>query len=162
MTLLAHIGGIPVQESLPFLIPIVALVLYGRHRGRHRRREVQGLPDAAEMLDAAMVDRVLAEWSKGRHADAQARHVPLFYPPGPDGLTAARLGERIGEDQATAGRLLAELHELGYVELDGPEGPGQEVSLTLEGYDLLDATESVLLEAARERGGEAATAEGGR
>jgi IclR helix-turn-helix domain len=161
MTVLAHIGGIPVQESLPFLVPIVALVLYGRHRGRHRRREVNRLPDAAEMLDAATVERVVTGWSTSRHADAQARHVPLFYPPGPDGLTVGQLAERTGEDGATVARLLAELHELGYVELDGPEGPGQEISLTLEGYDLLDATESVLLEAARERGEQAGAAQSG-
>lgn len=151
MTVLAHIGGIPIQESLPFLVPLVALVIYGRHRGRRRRREVGRLPGAAELLDGASVERVLAEWSKGRHADAAARHVPLFYPPGPDGLTAGELAERTGESPASVARLLAELHELGYVELDGAEGPEQAVSLTLEGYDLLDATETALLEVARER-----------
>jgi DNA-binding transcriptional ArsR family regulator len=148
MTVLAHIGGIPVQESLPFLVPIVALVIYGRRRGRRRRREVSRLPDAAELLDGPSVQRVLAEWSKGRHADAAARHVPLFYPPGPDGLTAGELAARTGESTATVARLLAELQELGYIDLEGPD---QDVSLTLEGYDLLDATESALLEVARER-----------
>jgi hypothetical protein len=148
MTVLAHIGGIPVQESLPFLVPIVALVIYGRRRGRRRRREVSRLPDAAELLDGPSVQRVLAEWSKGRHADAAARHVPLFYPPGPDGLTAGELAARTGESTATVAPLLAELQELGYIDLEGPD---QDVSLTLEGYDLLDATESALLEVARER-----------
>ncbi len=161
MDLPAHIGGIPVQESLPFVVPVVALVLYGRHRGRRRRREVGRLPDAAEMLDGATVERVLAGWSRSRHGGAAARHVPLFYPPGPDGLTAGQLAKRTGEDQTAVERLLAELHEMGYVELEGPEGPEQEVTLTLEGYDLLDTTESVLLEAARERGAEAAAAPGG-
>jgi hypothetical protein len=151
MELLAHIGGIPVQESLPFVVPVVALLLYGRHRGRSRRREVGSLPEAREMLDGATVERVLSAWQQGRHADAAARHVPLFYPPGPDGMTAARLAKRTGEDEATVARLLAELHELGYLDLDGP-GAERAVALTLEGYDLLDATESVLLETARERG----------
>ena len=32
MTVLAHIAGIPIQESLPFVVPVVALFLYGRHR----------------------------------------------------------------------------------------------------------------------------------
>ena len=152
VSLLAHIGGIPVQESLPFLVPIVALVLYGRHRGRARRQEVKQLPDAAEMLDEALADRIVAEWAKGRHTGVAARHVALMYPPGPDGASAAELASRTGEDLDTVERLLAELHDLGYVDLDGPEGPAQGASLTLEGYDLLDVAESVLLDAARERG----------
>jgi DNA-binding IclR family transcriptional regulator len=110
------------------------------------------------MLDGATVERVLGAWQQGRHADAAARHVPLFYPPGPDGVTVARLAERTGEDEAIVARLLAELHELGYLDVDGPEGAEQAVALTLEGYDLLDATESVLLETARERGIAAAAA----
>lgn len=158
MTLLAHIGGIPVQESLPFLVPIVALILYGRHRGRARRQEVQRLPDAAEMLDEALTARIVAEWAKGRHTGVAARHVALMYPPGPDGVSAAELAARTGEDLGTVERLLAELHDLGYVDLDGPDGAA---SLTLEGYDLLDVAESVLLDAARERD-EAGAAAGSR
>jgi hypothetical protein len=152
MTVLAHIGGIPVQESLPFLVPIVALILYGRHRSRQRRHEVQRLPDAAEMLDEAITARIVEEWAKGRHTDVGARHVPLMYPPGPDGASAPELSSRTGEDLDTVERLLAELHDLGYVDLDGARGPEQAASLTLEGYDLLDVAESVLLDAARERG----------
>jgi DNA-binding IclR family transcriptional regulator len=81
-----------------------------------------------------------------------------MYPPGPDGVSAAELASRSGEDLGAVERLLSELHELGYVDLDGPPGPEQAASLTLEGYDLLDAAESVLLEAARERGGGVETA----
>ena len=51
-------------------------------------------------------------------------------------------------------RRLGELHELGYLDLDGPPGPEQQVALTLEGYDLLDVTEGVLLEEAQARGAE--------
>ena len=158
MDLLAHIGGVPVQESLPFLVPVVALLLYGRRRGRHRRREVEKLPDAAEMLDERTTARVVAEWAKGRHTGPAARHVALMYPPGPDGTSTKELAARTGQDLATVGRLLSELQELGYVDLDGPPGPEQAASLTLEGYDLLDGAESVLLEAARERGPEASAA----
>lgn len=158
MDLLAHIGGVPVQESLPFLVPVVALLLYGRRRGRHRRREVEELPDAEEMLDEGTTARVVAEWAKGRHTDVAARHVALMYPPGPDGASTKELAARTGQDLATVGRLLSELQELGYVDLDGPPGPAQAASLTLEGYDLLDGAESVLLEAARERGAEASAA----
>jgi IclR helix-turn-helix domain len=151
MSVLAHIGNIPVEEWLPFVAPVVVLYLIGRRRSRHRRREVQQLPEAAALLDERTTARVVAEWAKGRHEGAAARHVALMYPPGPDGLGAAELASRTGQDVAAVERLLAELHELGYAELDGPPGPEQEVSLTLEGYDLLDVAESVLLEAARER-----------
>jgi hypothetical protein len=161
MTVLAHIGGIPVQESLPFLVPIVALVIYGRRRGRHRRREVEKLPDAAEMLDERTTARVVEEWAKGRHTDLAARHVALMYPPGPDGASAAELVSRTGQGLDTVSRLLSELHELGYVDLDGSPGPDQRATLTLEGYDLLDVAESVLLEAARERTIGAGAAAGG-
>jgi len=151
MTPLAHIGKIPVEEWLPFLVPVIALYIYGRRRSRSRRREVERLPRASELLDERTKGRVVEEWAKGRHSDTAARHVALMYPPGPDGASAGDLAGRTGEDLATVERLLAELHELGYVELDGPEGPEQEVTLTLEGYDLLDVAEGVLLEAARER-----------
>ena len=157
MDLLAHIGGIPVQESLPFVVPVVALVLYGRRRGRQRRREVERLPDAPELLDGDTTARIVEEWAKARHSDVAARHVPVMYPPGPDGVSASELASRSGLDLAAVQRLLAELHELGYLDLDGPE---EQASLTLEGYDLLDVAEGVLLEAARQRGEGAAAGAG--
>jgi hypothetical protein len=153
MSVLAHIGKVPVEEWLPFLVPVIALYLYGRRRGRTRRREVARLPEASELLDERSTARVVEEWVKGRHGQAKARHVPLLYPPGPDGATAGELAERTGRDVPAVERLLGELHELGYVELDGPDGPEQEVSLTLEGYDLLEVTEAALLDEARERAG---------
>ncbi len=152
--MLAHIGKIPVEEWLPFLVPVLALYLYGRSRGRRRRREVARLPSAGELLDERTVVRVLEAWSQGRHKEPSARHVALMYPPGPDGLTAAELAADTASDVPSVERRLGELHELGYLDLDGPPGPEQQVALTLEGYDLLDVTEGVLLEEAQARGAE--------
>lgn len=151
MSVLAHLGNIPVEEWLPFLVPVIALYLYGRRRGRSRRREVERLPPAAALLDERTTARVVEEWAKGRHEGVSTRHVRLMYPPGPDGLDVAGLASRTGEDPAVTERLLNELHELGYLDLDGPPGPERQIALTLEGYDLLDLAEGVLLDAARDR-----------
>jgi hypothetical protein len=151
MTVLAHIGGIPVQESLPFVIPVVALFLYGRHRTKGRRREVSRLPKAADLLDEHTTARVLAAWADGRHQEVAARHVALMYPPGPDGATAGELSERTGIGRAAVEQRLTELHELGYLDIDDAPDGEQRVALTIEGYDLLDVTEGVLLDEARAR-----------
>jgi hypothetical protein len=144
----AHIGNVPVEEWLPFTVPVIALYLYGRHRGRRRREAVERLPDAREMLDEETVELVLARWAKSRHKDLSADYLPLLYPPGPDGMTAAELVDRAHSDRVTVGRLLAELEERGYVELEGYDGPQRRVWLTVEGYDLVNVTESALLAAA--------------
>ncbi len=151
MPVIAHIGNIPVEEWLPFVAPVVALVLYGRYRDRRRRAAVQRLPDARELLDAPTVERVLARWAAKRHADAGARHLPVLYPPGPDGLTAAALAERAHCETSAIAPLLSELEDFGYLELDGEDGPAQRVFLTIEGHDLVNITEETLLAAARER-----------
>ena len=143
----AHIGNVPVEEWLPFTVPVIALYLYGRHRDRRRRAAVQRLPDAREVLDEKIVELVLARWAKSRHKHLSAEHLPLLYPPGPDGMTAAELAERVHADPPTVERLLAELEERGYGELEGYAGPELRVWLTVEGYDLVNVTESVLLTA---------------
>lgn len=53
MAVIAHIGNIPVEEWLPFVVPVVALYLYGRRKDRHRRNEVERLPEAGELLERA-------------------------------------------------------------------------------------------------------------
>jgi hypothetical protein len=147
---LAHIGNIPVEEWLPFLFPVLALYLYGRHKLRRRREAVARLPDVGEGLDEATVRRVLERWSATEHNEVTPEHVPLLYPPGPDGMTAADLAARIHSDTAAVVRLLEDLADLGYVELDGPESLDEpRALLTAEGYDLLNITEEVLLAASR-------------
>ncbi len=148
---IAHIGNIPVQESLPFLVPIIALALFVWRKERQRREELERLPDAEELLDERTIELVLARWAESRHEELGARHIPILYPPGPDEATATQLAGRANCDTDTIQRLLSELEELGYVEIEGYDGPDQSVNLTIEGHDLVNATEAVLLDAARAR-----------
>ncbi len=148
MHVIAHIGNIPVEEWAPFLVPVLVLYLYGRHKNRRRREAVQRLPDASEPLDESTVELVVARWAKARHEDLSPAYLPLLYPPGPDGMNAGELAERIHADPATVERLLGELEDLGYLDLDGRDGfDGPRVSLTFEGYELVNVTEEVLLAA---------------
>jgi hypothetical protein len=148
MPVLAHIGNIPVEEYLPFVIPVVALVYYGRRSERRRRARVQRILDSAEPLDAKSTSAVLAEWAAADHRDLSPEHVPLLYPPGPDGLTAAELAGRLHEDTAHIERLLDDLAELGYVELDDDKNAGPARAwLTAQGADLANLTEDALLAA---------------
>lgn len=151
--LFAHIGNIPVEEWLPFLVPLIVLYVYGRRRDRRRRAEVASLPGAGELLDEATVDAVLAHLAESRHGDASARFLPLLYPPGPDGMTVGQIAAHAHLDPDAVARLLDELEELGYVEREGADGPGQIVTLTIEGYDLVNQTEAALLSCARARSG---------
>jgi DNA-binding transcriptional ArsR family regulator len=144
--MIAHIGNIPVEEWLPFVAPVVALYVYGRRKERRRRDAVGRLPDPGALLDDDTVRRVIAEWAAGHHGDVSAEHLPLIYPPGPDGLTAAELAERVHRDPATVERQLEELEDLDYLELEDREGfDGRRAWLTFRGYELLDATETALL-----------------
>jgi len=146
MYFIAHIGNIPVEEWLPFVVPVLALYLYGRHKNRRRRDAIQRLPDASKPLEEGTVELVLARWAKAKHKDLSPAYLPLLYPPGPDGMNAGELAERIHVDPATVERLLEELEDLGYLDLDErDERDGPRVSLTFEGYDLLYETEAALL-----------------
>jgi DNA-binding transcriptional ArsR family regulator len=142
----AHIGNVPVEEWLPFLVPVIALYVYGRRRERRRREAVQRLPDASEALDEGTVELVRRRWARANHTDVSPAHLPLLYPPGPDGMSAGELAERISADPAAVERLLEELADLGYLELE--EGNGRQEArawLTFEGYDLLHETEAAVL-----------------
>lgn len=159
--MIGHIGNIPVEEWLPFVVPIVALFLYIRRKERRRRQELRRLPDARELLDEPTIERVLLRWRERDHEGASARHIPLLYPPGPDGMTAAQLAAHANSDIATVERLVDELEELGYLELENEEQAGAPIiALTIGGYDLVIQAESVLLAVARER--EASARERGR
>ena len=144
---LAHIGNVPVEEWLPFVVPVVVLYLVGRRMTRARQRDVARVM-AEERLDEETLAEILERWSRRRANELTIAHVPLFCPPGPEGSTAHELAERLGRDEHDIEPLLAELEELGYLERDGGDG---RLWLTIEGYDLLNEAESVLLERARAR-----------
>lgn len=142
---IAHIGNIPVEEWAPFLVPLAALYLYGRHRNRRHREAIQRLPDASA-LDAATTGHVLARWAKANHTNLAPEYLPLLYPPGPEGMTAGELAKRIQSDPATVERQLEALEDLGYLELKRrDDSDAARAWLTIKGYDLLDETETALL-----------------
>jgi IclR helix-turn-helix domain len=154
VSVLAHIGKVPVEEWLPFVLPVVALGLYGRHRERRRRATVERLAGAVPTLDARTVERTLDRWSHANRSGLSAAHVLLFGPPGPEGKTAPEVAKRTGQDVATVERLLGELEELGYLELAAAETGGQRRAwLTIDGYAVQYDAEAAILD--ERRGAEA-------
>ncbi|HEY4427058.1 MAG TPA: helix-turn-helix domain-containing protein [Solirubrobacteraceae bacterium] len=150
MNLVAHIGNIPVEEWLPFVVPVVALCLYVRRNERRRREAVRRLPGVTEPREDSTVHQVLERWTASSFEGVSPEHLPLLYPPGPDGTTPAELATRIGSDPGTVTRQLEDLAELGYLELEGSTPVGeQRAALTAEGMDLVNVTEDALLAAAR-------------
>jgi hypothetical protein len=149
---LAHIGNIPVEEWLPFLVPIVALYIYGRRRERRRRREIAHIPDRSDALEEAVVRRILAGWRDADYEDVTAEHLPLLYPPGPDGLSVSEIAERTAGAVHAVQNLLEQLEEAEYLYLDLDPGAQElRASLTVRGFGLVDATEDCLLSALREQ-----------
>jgi hypothetical protein len=131
---------------VPFVVPLLALYLYGRHSSRRRHRQIERLPSLAEGLDARREASVLERWAAGGHEHLRREHVALLYPPGPQGATASELAARVGRSAEEVRQALLELQELGYLDLESAEGQ-ERAWLTLEGFDLLTATEEVLLSA---------------
>jgi hypothetical protein len=162
MSPIAHIGDVPVEEWLPFLFPIIALYLYGRHSNRRRHREIERLPPLSEGLDERTEESVLERWAAAGHEHLRREHVALMYPPGPQGATAAELAANVGRSPAGVAGQLEDLQELGYLDLESEGGGGETRAwLTLEGFDLLTATEEVLLQA-RGSGADADASAGSR
>jgi hypothetical protein len=150
---LAHIAGIPVQEWSPFIVPLVALYFYGRHREHRRREEVAEIPERSESLHPQVVEQIVAGWRDARYEAVTTEHLPLLYPPGPDGLSVAELAQRTARDEATVTQLLEQLERAEYLDLfPEAESGGMQASLTLRGYGLVDQTEDSLLGALRKRG----------
>jgi hypothetical protein len=143
---IAHVGNIPVEEWLPFLIPVLALYLYGRRRERRRREAVGRLAGPAEALDATTVGIVTSLWAKAGRVGLGPAHISLLYPPGPDGMSAAELAERAHRERGAVVCLLEELEDLGYVELETRENEDEPRAwLTVEGCTLQYETEDVLI-----------------
>ena len=151
MRVIAHIGNVPVEEWLPFVVPVVALYLYGRHRDRRRTAAVERLPQPADGLDLRAVRLVVERWAAADHAGLSAEHVALLYPPGPEGMTESELAARTRLDVASVRDALQQLERLGFVELDDlgsrddTEPQERRIWLTVDGYDLLLVAETALL-----------------
>jgi DNA-binding transcriptional ArsR family regulator len=144
---IAHIGNIPVEEWLPFLVPLLALYVYGRRSGKRRGAAVRRLPGPTTPLDKRTLDLIRARWDAAGHAEVAQEQLPILYPPGPDGLTVSQLAARIDADRASVRRRLDDLADLGYVELDPGDGDDEpEAWLTAAGLDLTRLTEDVLLD----------------
>jgi hypothetical protein len=144
---IAHIGNVPVEEYAPFVAPVVLLIVYARRRDRRDRKALARLP-GVQALDERTTERVLVRWADGGHTHVTRELLPLMYPPGPDGVGAHELAERIDADPTSVSDRLEELADLGYLELDG--GPDVDEPcgwLTLEGINLLNLTEEALLSA---------------
>jgi hypothetical protein len=150
---LAHIGNIPVEEWLPFLVPIIGLYFYGRRREHRRRSEVAELPATSDGLDPSVVERIVEGWREARYEGVTPEHLPLLYPPGPDGLSLAELVDRTAAGEETIRGLLDQLERADYLDLfPEPQSGGLQASLTLRGFGLVDQTEESLLAALREGG----------
>jgi DNA-binding MarR family transcriptional regulator len=146
MHILAHIGNVPVEEWLPFVVPVVLLYVYGRHKYRRRREAVEHLPAASQMLSESVVAAVVERWAAADHKEMSADMVALLYPPGPDGMTPGELASRVQHDPLAVERLLEDLQELGYLDLEPAEDPGERrVWLTIEGHGLVELTADELL-----------------
>jgi hypothetical protein len=150
--LVAHIGKVPVEEWLPFLVPVLILYLYGRRESRRRRRALGRLPELGASPQDAIVAEVLSRWAASGHRELSREHVPLFYPPGPDGASLAETAARVHAPTGAVERLLLDLAELGYVELEELEAGGARVWLTATGYQLLHGAEDTLLAGRRADG----------
>jgi IclR helix-turn-helix domain len=147
VTPLAHIGGIPVEEWLPFVVPVLAVYLYVRRRERRRRAEVKRLLAAGHMLDDELTARILERVRAARHLDVGVEHVALLYPPGPDGATATEIAARTRLGAAEVRRRLEDLIELGYLERGGSDDGEERVWLTSEGFAIEHIAEDVVLAA---------------
>lgn len=162
---LAHIGAIPVEEWLPFVVPVLAIYVYIRRRERRRRIEVQRVVDAGRELSDDVIATILEQWSAADHGELGPEHVRVMAPPGPNGATPAELAARAGHDEPGVRKALGDLSELGYVEQDAPAGGGEaRVWLTAEGFAIAHVAERVVLarfaEDARPAGAPSASAGG--
>jgi hypothetical protein len=143
---IAHIGNIPVEEWLPFLVPLVGMYVYGRRWGKRRREAVRRLPGPIAAIDGRTLELVRARWDAAGHGEVASEQLPMLYPPGPDGVTISELAKRTGCDVATVRSRLEDLIDLGYVELEPRDGDDESQAwLTVAGFDLARVTEDALL-----------------
>jgi DNA-binding MarR family transcriptional regulator len=80
-----------------------------------------------------------AELARQGHPDLRPMHGFVFQAIGPEGITAAELGRRIGVSKQAAGKTIDSLQRLGYVrrEPDSRDQRQKIVVLTDRGFDVL-------------------------
>lgn len=143
--MLAHIGNIPVEEWVPFVVPVLLLYLWGRRSTRKRHAALQQISEQRGRPSEATAHRVLKSWRDGGHEQLGPEYVELFYPPGLDGTNGPDLAARMHTDKIRVDDMLETLADLGYVDLE-EEGDDRRAWLTSDGYVLAQAMEDAVLE----------------
>ncbi|MFI0355181.1 MarR family winged helix-turn-helix transcriptional regulator [Actinomadura sp. 9N407] len=97
------------------------------------------LPLRMLMVFRAAIDEVHAELAQAGHPDLRPMHGFVFQAIGPDGTTAAELGQRLGVSKQAAGKTVESLERMGYVERgsDPRDARRKIVRLTARGTDSL-------------------------
>ena len=145
---IAHLGKLPVEETLPFLVPVILLAFWARREDRKRRAALVRVADAGTRLDQATVERIVAAWAKAGHRELSSQHVPLLSPPALEGASVAQLAARTHSNPAVVEPLLDDLADLGYVEFDDAEGRDRGAWLTADGYSVMHIVEDGILASA--------------
>lgn len=87
----------------------------------------------------SLVDDLHAELARQGHPDVRPMHGFVLQAIGDDGVTAVELGRRLGVSKQAAGKTVASLERLGYVERgsDARDGRRKVVRVTARGRDCL-------------------------
>jgi DNA-binding MarR family transcriptional regulator len=87
----------------------------------------------------ALIDDLHAELARQGHPALRPLHGFVFQAIGPEGTTAAELGRRLGISKQAAGKTIASLEQLGYLERgpDARDARRKVVRLTSRGTDAL-------------------------
>jgi DNA-binding MarR family transcriptional regulator len=98
-----------------------------------------------------LVDELHDELARKGHPDVRPMHGFVFQAVGLEGTTAVELGRRLGVSKQAAGKMIAGLERLGYLERDGDLADGRRkvvrltargiecLALSAEGFELLRA-----------------------
>ncbi len=86
-----------------------------------------------------LIDELHIELARQGHPELRPLHGFVFQAIGPDGTTAAELGRRLGISKQAAGKTIASLEQLGYLERgpDARDARRKVVRLTSRGTDAL-------------------------
>jgi DNA-binding MarR family transcriptional regulator len=86
-----------------------------------------------------LVDELHEDLARKGHPDVRPMHGFIFQAVGPEGTTAVELGRRLGVSKQAAGKMIAGLERLGYLEREGDltDGRRKVVRLTARGIQCL-------------------------